>query len=63
MASTVNCTAFRGARRIASGSLSDVALELHSISRNGDPILIFDDETSALVELDLRGELEVVRRR
>ena len=63
MASTVNCTAFRGARRIASGSLRDVALELHSISRNGDPILIFDDETSAQVELDLRGELEDVRRR
>lgn len=63
MSSSIQCTAFRGFRRIASGSLLEVALELRPVAESSDPILIFDDETSALVELDLRGSATEVRRR
>jgi hypothetical protein len=60
-----SATAFAGSRRIASGDLAQVALAVKAaVDREASvPVLVFDDETSRLVELDLRGTpQEVVGR-
>jgi len=51
------CTAFEESRRIATGPLSEVALKVKAVVDQGreKTILVFDDLTSELVELDLRG--------
>ena len=46
------CTAFAGPRRIAHGSLIEVALAVKACA---EPILVFDDATGRVVDLDLRG--------
>uniref|UniRef100_UPI00313AEC0F DUF2239 family protein n=1 Tax=Inquilinus sp. OTU3971 TaxID=3043855 RepID=UPI00313AEC0F len=57
------CTAFQGARRIASGPLAEVALAAKRAADRGDTVLVFDDVTSRPIELDLRGsEAEVLAR-
>jgi hypothetical protein len=60
-----SCTAFAGDRCIASGRLSEVARKVKEILDQGEqaPILIFDDFTSELVEVDFRGTMEDVRKR
>ena len=53
----LRCTAFAGTRQIASGTLEQVALQTKA-ALDADPnasILIFDDFTSELVEVDFRG--------
>jgi uncharacterized protein len=52
-----SCTAFQGDRRIASGTLLDVAMKVKAIADRGEhaPILVFDDATSSQIEIDLRG--------
>jgi hypothetical protein len=59
------CTAFEGSRRIASGDLAQVALRTKEvIDRGGQaPVLIFDDATSELIEVDFRGTPEDVLKR
>jgi hypothetical protein len=59
------CTAFEGTRRIASGKVLEVALKVKAVLDRGEqgPVLIFDDRTSELVELDLRGTADDVRNR
>lgn len=59
------CTAFEGTRRIASGEVLEVALKVKEVLDRGEqgPVLIFDDRTSELVELDLRGTADDVRNR
>lgn len=59
------CTAFEGVRRIAGGSLADVALIVkQAIDRDGsEPVLVFDDTTGRVIDLDLRGTAEEVRSR
>jgi uncharacterized protein len=51
------CTAFEGARRIASGPLADVAVEVQRRFRRGEAelILIFSDTAGEQIDLDLRG--------
>src|SRR5271165_3954600 len=51
------CTAFEGARSIASGDLEHVALKVKKAADRGGKaaILIFHDLTSEPVEIDLRG--------
>ncbi|HEX7908432.1 MAG TPA: DUF2239 family protein [Paraburkholderia sp.] len=51
------CTAFEGHRRIASGTLPEVALAVSAVLARGEqaPVLIFDDITSRPIEFDLRG--------
>jgi uncharacterized protein len=59
------CTAFEGSRRIASGKLEHVAVKAKEVVDRGErgPVLIFDNQTSQLVEVDFRGtEKDVVRR-
>jgi hypothetical protein len=55
--SPILCTAFAGTRQIASGGLREVALKAQeSDSRDQSAlVLIFDDLTSNVIELDLRG--------
>lgn len=51
------CTAFQGTRCIASGSVPEVLAEVKKVldrDRHA-PVLIFDDATSELMELDLQG--------
>jgi len=56
------CTAFQGARRLASGPLPDVALAVKGAFDQGAtaPLLTFEDATGRVVDLDLRGTAEAV---
>jgi hypothetical protein len=60
-----SCVAFAGPKRVARGAVADVALKLRELgasSRQGE-FLVFDEETSEPIELDLRGSAaDVVRR-
>ena len=49
------CTAFVGARLLAAGELSDVALAVKATRESKEPILVFDDATGRVIDLDLRG--------
>jgi len=57
--------AFEGARRIASGPPVEVALKVKAVTDRGarGAVLVFDRETSAPIELDLRGSPESVAAR
>jgi len=61
----IRCTAFEGFRHIASGGLPAVALKVKKVIDRGiaAPILIFDDATGSLVEVDFRGTTDDVLRR
>jgi uncharacterized protein len=61
----VRCTAFYGFRRIASGELAEVAVEAKAVVDRYDftPVLLFDDATGRVVDVDYRGTIEDVRRR
>ena len=56
-ASTKPVTAFAGERRLAAGPLIDVAMALKAstVAAADGPLLVFDDATGAVVDLDLRG--------
>lgn len=58
------CTAFANHKIIATGDIQEVALKVKSfLNDHKAQILIFDDVTSAQIELDLRGTAEAVARR
>ena len=63
--SVTSCTAFAGKRRIASGGLLQVALKAQEAANRDKfaQVLIFDDVTSNLVEVDLRGTPDDLSRR
>src|ERR1700691_1953108 len=58
--SPVCCLAFAGTRLIASGDLRPVVFKAlaPTISDKLEPVLIFDDFTSEVIEIDLRGTPE-----
>lgn len=60
----LQCTAFVGFQRIASGELAHVAVKTKEVIDRGEqaPILIFDDVTSEPVEIDFRGTVDDVSR-
>ena len=61
---TAFSTAFQGDRRIAGGPLVEVALvvKAHDDAANA-AVLVFDDATGAVIDLDLRGsDAEIVAR-
>src|SRR5215470_18025760 len=62
---TTRCIAFMGTKAIASGDVRDVALKAKAaIDRyKWAQVLIFDDITSALVEVDFRGSAADVLKR
>jgi hypothetical protein len=49
--------AFEGSRRIAAGELAEVALKTKRVIDRGEraPVLVFDDASSRVVEIDFRG--------
>ncbi|HXP62913.1 MAG TPA: DUF2239 family protein [Dongiaceae bacterium] len=59
------CTAFEGHRRIASGALAEVARQIKAVADRGEhePVLVFDDLTGELMEIDLRGTADEVADR
>jgi len=61
----IRCIAFAGARRIASGDLRQVALKAKTAMDRDKwvQVLIFDDVTSNLIEVDFRGTAEDVLQR
>jgi hypothetical protein len=63
--STTCCIAFAGSREIASGELREVALKAQEATNSGElaPVLIFDDVSSSLIEVDLRGTPDELQRR
>ncbi|MEF2071409.1 DUF2239 family protein [Consotaella aegiceratis] len=57
-------TAFAGRRQIGQGALAQVALVVKGASDDPDePILVFDDTTGRVVDLDLRGSPEEIAAR
>jgi len=62
-ASQNHCTAFEGARRIASGELADVARQAKEAIDRGGEVVLFNDDTSETIELDFRGTPDDVVRR
>jgi hypothetical protein len=59
------CTAFHGTRRVAAGTLADVAAAVKPLvdREDGAPMLVFDDLTGTPIEVDFRGTVEEVRQR
>lgn len=58
------CTAFANNKIIATGNIKEVALKVKNfLGGNKANVLIFDDATSAQIELDLRGTVEAVSSR
>ena len=55
------CTAFEGTRRLASGTLAEVARAVRAAA--GGHLLVFDDTTGRVIDLDLRGSEEDVAAR
>jgi hypothetical protein len=53
----LRCTAFAGSRRISSGTLADVAVAAKGVIDGGEdePVLIFNNATSHVVDVDYRG--------
>lgn len=62
---SIHCTAFAGDQRIASGELTQVALQTKLMIDQGTslPVLIFNDTTSEQIEIDFRGTVDDVRHR
>lgn len=60
--SSGSCSAFDGTRCIASGELREVAVKVKKLIDQGEALslLIFDDVSSELVEVDFRGTREDV---
>ena len=62
---TTTCIAFAGQRALATGTLADVARSVKTFI-DGDsstPVLIFDGDSSEVIDLDLRGSIDDVLRR
>lgn len=65
MPASTCCTAFDGVRRLAAGPLTEVATAVAQRLRTGaaGPLLVFDDATGAVIDIDTRGsDAEVVAR-
>ncbi|NTV98683.1 MAG: DUF2239 family protein [Chlorobiaceae bacterium] len=60
-----HCTAFDGMRAIASGDLPEVAVKVKMLIDQGEAlsVLIFEDVSSELVEVDFRGTPDDVLKR
>lgn len=59
------CTAFDGHRLLSTGPLCEVAVAVKRAGERGakGPVLVFDDATGAVVDLDLRGtKAEIMER-
>lgn len=59
---STTCTAFAGPRLMAAGPLRDVAIAVkaHLEAEPETPVLVFDDGTGEVIDLDLRGTPEEI---
>ncbi len=59
------CTAFAGVERLAGGALPDVAITVKAALAADPalPVLVFNDATGAVIDLDLRGSESDIRAR
>jgi len=59
------CTAFAGVERLAAGALPEVAMTVKAALAADPtvPVLVFNDVTGAVVDLDLRGSEAEIRAR
>jgi uncharacterized protein len=61
---TETFTAFEGQRRLASGSIAEIALAArHAEQRLAESIAIFSDSTGRAIDLNLRGDIDQVLAR
>jgi uncharacterized protein len=61
---TETFTAFEGQRRLASGSIAEIALAArHAEQRLAEAIAIFSDSTGRAIDLNLRGDIDAVLAR
>lgn len=62
---TPTATAFAGDRRLSAGALADVALVVQAAldAAPATPILVFDDATGRVIDLDLSGDAAAVAAR
>ena len=51
-----SCTAFAGKRLLRRGPLAEVALAVKAATEAGENVLVFDDASGRLLDLDLRGD-------
>ncbi len=51
-----SCTAFAGKRLLRRGPLAEVALAVKAAPEAGENVLVFDDASGRLLDLDLRGD-------
>ncbi|MFN8551819.1 MAG: DUF2239 family protein [Candidatus Obscuribacterales bacterium] len=63
--SNLRCTSFAGFQMIATGDINDVLNKTKRRLDEGEqqPILVFDDETSEIIEIDFRGSIEAFEER
>lgn len=61
----VRCTAFAGTRRLAAGAPAEVAVAVRAALDAGETaaVLVFDDDSGAPVDFDLRGDVAAVHAR
>lgn len=59
---STSCTAFAGPRRLASGTVAEVALAVKAAGADM-AVLVFDDTTGRVIDLDLRGEPDEIAAR
>ncbi|MFG1193224.1 DUF2239 family protein [Xanthobacter flavus] len=58
-----SCTAFAGTRLLRRGPLAEVALAVKAAIETGENVLVFDDASGRLIDLDLRGgDAEILAR-
>jgi len=62
MSDSASCTAFIGTRRLAQGPLAEVALAVARADQSAT-ILVFDDATGRVIDLDLRGGTRAIAAR
>lgn len=62
---SLRCIAFEGFERVESGDIRQVAAKTKAVLDRGEraPVLVFDETTSELVEIDFRGTLRQVLER
>ena len=65
LTATIACIAFEGGRRLAAGSVADVAAAMRkrTAQASHQPILVFDYTTGQPLHLDLRGTEKDIRAR
>jgi hypothetical protein len=61
--SSKTCTAFSGNKLLFTGPLAEVAIAIGRSGETDDTVLVFDDATGRVVDLDLRGtDTDIVER-